>query len=412
MGFKSPSEAVFFVMDRLLQLPETEHRDRAIGDLKRIFEDHEVHQTTMIEALIRYQEAEASSHPEILDTVKKLMAMVGETDFSPKSRSVEERFSNPLARFFESMMAHTLLHNPTQEMMSTVVKLSEKLMRILDELKGYDYYLFSKTLEQFHHIIAFGSVFNAPTKAAVMKTLKDNDPNNLTAIMHIHYKFAWFCLRKLPLDEKFSNPAEPQGKLKCIIADFKHASKGEQVYKGNEQQFFKELHPASLSYIPDTIFYGSPLYTAMLGERGRLGQIGIGFSKQEGLFLKSQEAFASHFPRDAQEAWVADAREQAADFHSPYVTGLIDHDAVYVAGPSGMTALFLGQMECLCNFQDIALKQLYLSAVVGYLGSGGFHSIHEVVGPAEYCLGLLPGYKVSVPSYDIPTAPPNFTVFF
>jgi hypothetical protein len=43
------------------------------------------------------------------------------------------------------------------------------------------------------------------------------------------------------------------------------------------------------------------------------------------------------------------------------------------------------------------LKQHYLSAVIGYITASGFHSLHEILGPAQYALNLVPGYEIQAP---------------
>ena len=60
-------------------------------------------------------------------------------------------------------------------------------------------------------------------------------------------------------------------------------------------------------------------------------------------------------------------------------------------------------------------KKSYLSVVTAYMVSGGFHSLHEVLGPVAMCLPeetLLPGYKVSLPRTDERCEPPNYNAFY
>lgn len=79
-----------------------------------------------------------------------------------------------------------------------------------------------------------------------------------------------------------------------------------------------------------------------------------------------------------------------------------------------MTSLLLTQMELLNNFDQISLKQNYLSAVVAYIVGGGFHSLHEVIGPAQYVLKIVPEYAIQPPdTKDGKLAPPpNYYVFY
>lgn len=61
-----------------------------------------------------------------------------------------------------------------------------------------------------------------------------------------------------------------------------------------------------------------------------------------------------------------------------------------------------------------ALKQEYLAAVAAYIVGGGFHSLHEVIGPASYVLDLIPDYQVTVTdTKTLKTAPPpNYYAFY
>ncbi|MAZ38957.1 MAG: hypothetical protein CMF49_02470 [Legionellales bacterium] len=54
---------------------------------------------------------------------------------------------------------------------------------------------------------------------------------------------------------------------------------------------------------------------------------------------------------------------------------------------------------------------MFLAAIQAYIVAGGFHSIDEVLLPAHYCLGLLPGYYTDEPKTLNPKAP-NTSVFY
>ena len=77
-----------------------------------------------------------------------------------------------------------------------------------------------------------------------------------------------------------------------------------------------------------------------------------------------------------------------------------------------MTSLFMGLMENYGNFSTVEEKQNYFAAVSAYMVSGGLHSLHEVIGPAQFSLDLIPGYRVSAPMEHLRAAPPNFHQFY
>jgi hypothetical protein len=136
-------------------------------------------------------------------------------------------------------------------------------------------------------------------------------------------------------------------------------------------------------------------------------------TKQLGMMLSTSGEDTKGLPIH-QSTWHSDVLSQQPNYATQTVQDLIDNDAVYVSGPSGMTTLFLGLMETVANLENIQLKQYYLAAIVAYIAGGGFHSMHEIIGPSEHCLYLVPGYNVSVPDtiMRIKAAPPNYNHFF
>lgn len=157
--------------------------------------------------------------------------------------------------------------------------------------------------------------------------------------------------------------------------------------------------------------YESPLYK-VLDNRGKMpNAFDEEATQQLGLLGWGQEEYEIDLPTH-HSIWTADCKAQGANLKSQYVLDLIENDAVYVSGPSGMTSVLLGQMEILANFPTENLKKNYLTAVMVYIVAAGFHSIHEVIAPAHYALGLVPGYEVHIPQQGKLAPPPNYNQFF
>ena len=317
-----------------------------------------------------------------------------------------EKFQNPLARRLESEQAITLLQHPTEAMMISVYRVSREIINFLYDEERHWKKIYQPDLQEDSHVIAFGAFKELPTYRQVKRLLDDNDPNMLAEIMFIHYKIG-ALIRNRPIS--YPSIRAPIGRLAELIRDFDHQGPPISFFEeglkipGREGFRYRE-------YISNTVFYKSPLYTAP-GNRGRCGEIEYILTHQLGLFLQEQIVHAAGLPVHSS-TWVADCKAQKPDFESQYVIDLIENDAVYVAGPSGMTSILLGQMEVLANFETEILKQNYLSAVLAYIVAGGFHSIHEVVGPAQYVLNLIPGYRVVVPVKGVMAPPPNYSQFF
>ncbi|WP_045105246.1 hypothetical protein [Legionella hackeliae] len=282
---------------------------------------------------------------------------------------------------------------------------------MIDEMEKWDEYSkFSNYLSIFtqeDHVIALGGYDNkdTPTVEGIKKTLMENNPEDLIQIMFIHFKFAQKIYRSVPI--KTAPAREPVGKFADIVKEF---------WRGDPKEFFTKgiangWEGQSLrSCVADAKMYNSRLYTAW-GNRGREGYMSSERTHQLGLMLNSQREYEVGFPTHRSQ-WATDCKNQGANLSSPYVVDLIENHAVYVAGPSGMTSMFLGQMEVVANFENEELKKNYLAAVASYIVGGGFHSLHEVIGPAQYTLNLVPDYNVSVPENGKLALPPNYNQFF
>ncbi|MDP1574948.1 MAG: hypothetical protein Q8L78_08500 [Coxiellaceae bacterium] len=291
-----------------------------------------------------------------------------------------EKWRAPLARRFESQIQIALLENPTKGMMAAVKKVSDTLLDILSNEKSWFKNAFSYLLEEGAHIIAFGSFEETPSFSTIKKILSSNKSDQLAEIMHMHYKFAQNFSRKLT---------------------GRHATES-----------------AEITSIADTKMYGSAYYK----ERGRLTQaLYNGFdptktSNQMGLLVDENDICAIGLPCH-RSSWVPDAKAQTPNLTSPYVQSLISYDIPYVAGPSGMVSLFIAQAIGFNVLTTTSEKQSYAAAIAAYMVSGGFHSLHEVLGPLAICLpeqNLVPGYEAS-PTADIrarKAKPPNFHAFY
>ncbi|MBB71246.1 MAG: hypothetical protein CMF50_02455 [Legionellales bacterium] len=308
-----------------------------------------------------------------------------------------ERYAAPLQRRIESQLQIELFSNPTTKMTASVKAVSEKIIRALEHHKDLVNHKnimegFCIKLTERETEIAFGAFKKKPTIDDVITALKSTDNIDLARIMLIHFKFAQVVIRNINIG--IDNEKESIGKF-------------QEICKTNKDKIPSRL----VKHIADELFYNSKLFKSHIN-RGRYGRLVTDKrTNTMGIMLLDQEEFNDGLPSHSN-SWCPDAKHQKANLESPYVTDLSHNDAVYVSGPSGMTSLFLSQMEVLCNFKTLADKQHYLAAVAAYLVAGGFHSLHEVLGPAEYVLGLLPGYKVQPPSVEMTAPPPNYAIYY
>lgn len=401
MKFTNKNEAYLYLMFELYVLKNTAYSsksiDHCIEQIKIAFEDHE--QNPKIVATYLDNLLETASLPD--EKKNYIYSLRDDLLKSDYQQSLIDRFENIIARRAESEFAVALLLHPTLAMMEAVGRISEEIMTIINNLskdkETIDKILYAFTKNDFD-VISLGAFEEKPSLDQVMLMLKQNSPNDLIEIMHIHFQFSRHILRNIPIKMA---PREPIGQLATII---------KEIWLGDPKEFFTaglgEGGKYFRSYIANKWFCKSEFYT-LEENRGRKGPIENNYYNKLSLLTPSKEYYEKGLPAHSS-MWVPDAKNQQPDYSSRYVRALILNDAVYVSGPSGMTSLLLNQMELLGNFETIALKQLYLTASLAYIVGGGFHSIDEVLRPAAHRLDLVPGYEISL--YD-ETIPPNYHVF-
>ncbi len=411
MKFKSKTEAYSFSILILSELcnpleanpitsPEQALIEALIERFKIAMENHEQDLRVIIHDL---DHAKRCQNPWVSSLINTLQHDLECCDFK---QTPQEKFENPLARRAESELALALLFHPTAAMMHAVGRISMELVKFMKDQAINWQTEWGPAFQEKHHVISLGAFKEMPTFLEVQAILEKNDPAQLTEIMHLHFKFASNFTRIKPIAN--APIRTPVGKLAELIAS---------AYEGQSTYFYTtgitlegRQGTDCRSYIVKKI-YESDLFVAK-GNRGRSPSLDFfeHFSDQMGLMLIHQHEEEKGLPTHDSE-WIADCKNQAPNLESPYVHDLIENDAVYVSGPSGMTSILLGQMETMANFENETFKKNYLSAILAYIVGGGFHSIHEVIGPAQYILNLVPSYHVHPPQIGQLAKPPNYHVF-
>lgn len=406
--FKSKVEAYIYALSTLEALKPSlgEHATKAIGvaikQIRIAVENHEQNPKVVADILknvAKLKQLESGS-------ANKLHLLANIIEKASYKQTRQEKFENPLGRRFESQMQVELLQNPTDEMMASVKIMSNQISDLIGKPNNSENHCEQNHLRQFlenlkhnAHYIGFGGLDKKPSIKEVKEILASNKPEDLSTIMFIHFKFAQIVFREI--SSTLKPPVRPPvGELLNIVKSL--------GFKKNPKEFFSTLNRERVGHISDTLFYGATLYK----ERGR-GQVDrtVLPTKRMGLMRNSTGVYNEDMP-EANQTWHPDVEYQEPNLKSPFVRDVVENDAVYVAGPSGMTSLFLGQMEVLANFETVAEKQAYLAAVSAYMIAGGFHSLHKVIGPAQHVLKLVPDYKVSVPKPNQTAEPPNYHAFY
>ncbi len=370
MNFKSKVEAYLYsiyVLNEMLKsnIDSTDRINEAVEAIQIHIENHEQDPSVVVEVLSSINDVVTAKDQLVLNKVSRA---VRNSDYSQTS---QEKWENPLGRRFESQLQIELLTHPTDAMMESVGKISCKIVDILNTDFALQLGLMLNLSEEAH-VIAFGGFSYIPLFSEIRDMLVNNEPENLVEIMHVYFKFA-------------------QGFVRQLKRNFKSIARG-------------------VKEVSDTKMYGSEYYS----ERGRGGGILLNFTHQMGLLTTEDEICNQSLPEHPSR-WVADCKAQPPNLDSPFTRDLIENDTPYVAGPSGMTSMFVGQMLGFDVHDSREEQQHYIAAVSAYMVSGGFHSLHEVLGPIAICLPdeeLIPGYHVSMPQEGVRSAPPNYHVFY
>ncbi len=402
--FKSKTEAYFFALHNLMEMAKktkNESINHAINEMKILIENHE--QDPKVAAEILNDLAS-----QLVDTKQQtqLQNIAAAIKNSAYEQTLEEKYENPLARRFESEMQIALLKKPTDKMMQSVEHVSKALLNVFDQIeKDYGRHVlegFASRLSD-REPTGFGSQPAKITFEEVKKILQENNPDKLNQILYIHFLFAQKYMRRPELNIRPPNQNRPSGKLLELVKQYNNGE-----YQDNPEDFFKEFDHIKAAFISNDAIYGSELFRAD-PTRGREGGLKNCYSNQMGVMLleQNQEGLGTD-----NASWIPDSKYQDANLHSPFTRDLIENDAVYAAGPSGMTSLFLGIMENYGNFESVSEKQNYFAAVSAHMVSGGLHSLHEMLGTAQYGLDLIPGYNISPPDKYFVASPPNFHQFY
>ncbi len=283
------------------------------------------------------------------------------------------------ARRFESEIVVQMLLNPSNLMLDVVQNISNRLIHILkqvdkkcieesllkglgpsDEDSDFPYYAF-----------AFGRFKETPSLDEVLTVLEQN--NDLSRVMLIHFLFMRNLFPLLEFHKEF--------KEKIMQINF-YGDLGMGIDKGFVTDY-KKLVSFFCRY-PD---YAPHLYT----DRGRVtfiprpsSSLGIMFDDQNRTNLPSLDV-----------TWYPDCLCNVVDLKSAYVKKLIcNYGIPYIAGPSGMTSIFMGLLTFMGEISNTDYANYYILAVTAFIVGGGLHCIHEVLTIPSVRLGLIPGYEV------------------
>ncbi|MCF6775971.1 hypothetical protein L3V83_05200 [Thiotrichales bacterium 19X7-9] len=355
-----------------------------VGNLFIALENHEQDINKYLKPLKLVINETLSKDPKSAKSLSEIINAIDIINNSKFDQTPQEMWENEIGRQFESLIAIELLLKPTKKMMQRVSEVSSAIIKNLNTDDNNEHSdrinLFLISLEENFSPIALGAFKKIPRLDKVIEILNNNDSDQLSEIIHIHFKFAQVLYRSL------------------------------SIYNLNNEL----VDHASKKYLPDDIIYPSSLFEQS-PNRGRFGCLDTNKkTDQLGIMLECQTKGV--IPKRTDNKWIPDCIAQQPQLdkkHNDYwiVRDMIENDTPYVAGYSGMTSLLIPQMMELCAIDDQSKIRDYLNAVIGYICGGGFHSIHEVLGPCAKFLSLIPGYQVADPGVT-KSLPPNYNQYF
>jgi hypothetical protein len=321
-----------------------------------------------------------------------------------------ERFKNPYARAFETSMAVTLFQNPTPEMMQSLNRVSQKILEHLRP-EGLEY-LAELIKDESTRSGYFGFGIKKDfdiTAETIRDALTNNHPENFGLICLIHFHAA----RNVEEEGLFPRFLFSTSKFRSTLGTFSDEYRALKPFRAQTVEEFLGKGTSKIRIIADQNMYKTDYYK----NRGRGNQIQIdpsntqhlGLISHSGIHQQSEQPFLAETEHQF-EAWSPDVAYQAPDYQATPVSDALNHEHVYVSGPSGMTALMLGLAFAagpeITRASDLQDLRAYLLCIMSYVVAGGLHSIHEVLGPADHCLGLLAG------KYHTTDQAPNFSLIF
>lgn len=370
MRFQSKQEAYFYTLHLIEKMTEAVPIDRKIwliDEIRILIENHE-QDSSKVALLLETLAVEKKTDGEALHLLSA--ALKDPNSFFPAS--LYQKWQNELARRLESVLYIELVQNPTKKMMDAVKKTSCYIAIIIHHLSCDDEKRLLDFMNRKYQGLSFGNVENFSTKEDVLAFLMRCDRTQLIEILYVHFIVA----------SQFGREARICG-----------------------SEFSSLLHK-----IANRSMYRSSYYL----DRGRRGELHSRSTSQMGIGTCENSIVSMGLPAH-QSRWISDAKVQQPNFASAYVQSLLNQETPYVAGPSGMTSVFIGMLIACGKKFSIEEKRSYLLCVAAYLVSGGYHSLHEILGPVAYCLAeynLLPGYQTNIPSDKNPViSAPSYHYF-
>lgn len=232
-------------------------------------------------------------------------------------------------------------------------------------------------------------------------------------IMAIHTQFGYNLLKRVVLATDETACPEEHPVYARIVEEY-NKKNGTAI---TADQFMEVLRnpdvasDAARAFISDDMMYKSPLYQ-LERTRGRGNPDQRNGTTSLGIIRSKEPGIKGGLPQLKGSPWV-DWSQCPFEPDSKIVQSMTSTETPFISSYSGTTSLLLN-LALSANPASHEEHLSYLCSAMGYISGAGYHSIHEILGPAAHCLDLLPRdcYPVEVASSPDKYLPPQYHSFY
>lgn len=439
--FETLTEAKLELIYQLVDEPMvSESKDKLIEAIKISIEQHDDKSTLLYIIEQNSNSTDREFIQETIDAIKRSPLDI----FSVKTIN-EHATLGAVDSFFPS----ELLINPTQKMIETRDKVSRSILATLKHYRNSGFKNQGRDVLKYFEEFARGMIFESHntypgvfslaeinadladdekisigkklTESQIMhvldKTIKKLESSNTSnyQIMAVHTQVADWLIKRVPLKIQDNNYSLNNNPVYARILQEYNNKLGVNI---TINEFMSMLRDPKTkfdqvrSFVSDEMMYFSPLYQVEKS-RGRGKADKSNLTTTLGVMRNDDLGMRQMLPQlENQTAWV-DWTKCEFEPESKIVNSMTSNETPFIASYSGTTSLLLSLMLS-GNATTLAEQQSYLCSIIGYVSGVGFHSIHEILAPAAYCIDILPknAYPVDVPRNPTNYHPPQYNNFY
>ncbi|STY29503.1 serine/threonine-protein kinase [Legionella wadsworthii] len=361
--------------------------------------------------------------------------------------------THPLVGASESFLPPNLLLNPTSKMVETRGKVTDSIVKTLEYFLANDFTASGQNLEQHFQKFAINMIFESSNTypgtfpldkvnkglSIINQIILPIDSLNETQLKHviqmsidllkdpialhyqimaIHAQFGYSLIKFIPIFKQDTLVTQNDNPVyKKIVEEYtrKYPTVGVTTFEDflSLLNGWDENAKKARRFICDEMMYQSMLYTVE-SHRGRGNPDQFVLTNKLGVMRNSDSSYQNQLPRlEAQLPWVDWTKCEFRE-DSKIVNSMTATETPFISSFSGTTSLLLNIMISSNALKTLEEQQIYLVNIMSYVSGVGFHSMHEILGPAAWCLNLIPRdlYPIEVPNTKLEYRAPLYHNYF